>query len=70
MTDINTRQIAERLIRDHATVVDTSSIDEQLDGLDLSPERSEAAIDEIRELVDTATVTVTWDAGEAAPRHG
>lgn len=60
MTEINTREIAETLMLDRVREIDTSTISEQLDDYGLSPEEEERHVEEIRELITEATVTVTF----------
>lgn len=68
MTEINTREIATDLILDRAREVDTSTISERLsdeDGYDdLTEDEQDALAEEIRELMNEATVTVELPGGE------
>jgi hypothetical protein len=64
VTEINTREIAEEIVLDQAREVEHLTICERLsdeDGYDDLPEDEQDALaDEVHELIDKATVTVTF----------
>lgn len=62
------REIAAELILNTAREIETLSIAEHLEilGVELAPDAVDELISEVRELVNTATVTVDWPDDEPA----
>lgn len=61
------RQLAEEIILSRTSDIDTSTISESLDGYeDLTEENEEKLVEEVRELLDAAVVTVTFPGVESS----